>query len=274
MKKFVDKIQDLGHKAAQIKQAVESVPPKLAEVRDAVIATTGQLQQLRNDVQSTVSSLRAENDDRLIEALREIDDSTDTFREAGYDLDDVEMEIVMPQRLIVHLEKVSDVPATRLRSLLAANEGRRNTHAILVALIKAEEMANKVALTNLRYHKLMVYVGATPSVRLCWWAEPTVAEQPFAATSATQAGVAAPAPQPMAAPVSSLFGQGSFFERREPTPAIAVQPTSPVVATTLASRTSAAPAPASEPVSETPGDWRRDALERFKKMPDLSKPRR
>jgi len=266
MKKIFHKIQDLGNKAAQIQQAVQSVPARAAELRDAVATTTGQLQQMRSDIQSTVSGLRAESEERLVQMLREIDGGAETLDTAGFHLADVEMELGVAQRLIVHLEKVRDVSASSLRSLAAVNESRKTIHAILSALARAEDVADKVSLENLSYHKLTVYVGQVPTVRLCWGAE--LAEE--STVHAAPAGIAA-GPPPLSS--SSAFQQSSYFERR---PSATAPPASSPPAPTLqvAPPIEAAKMPASPPapVAES-GDWKKDALARFKKMPDLSKPR-
>jgi hypothetical protein len=264
MKKFAQKVQEIGNKAAQIKAAIESVPPRMAEVREAVRASTAQFQQLRSDVQSTVTHLRADNEEHLVGALREIDGSAEVFLEAGYDLDDVEMELGMPQRLIVHLEKLEDVSYATLRSLIAANEARQTTHGILSALLKAKELADRVNLANLTYHKLMVYVGPLPTVRLCWHAE---GDEVIATLPAAPAQ--SPPPLASTAPSSSFFGSGSFFEQRTPVPTPSTQATPTVTAIVVEQ----AVGPHSMPESEAKTE-REDPLARFKKMPDLSKHRR
>jgi hypothetical protein len=272
MKKFIHKIQDLSQKAAHLKQVVEAAPAKAAQFRESVLMTAGQLQQLRNDVQSTVTGLRADNEDRLAQALREIDGSAETFLEAGYELTGVDVEASQPQRIIVHLEKHASVSESKLRSLLSTNSGRQTLYALLAALAKADALSEKVALSNLSYCELLVHVGPTPTIRLCWRAEAIHEEQhleataPLPAQSSTTAITAAPASPP---PLSA-FTQSSYFEQRSipvgprPTPAPSA-PEEPAITTTIP--------PAPEPVPSG-GHWNQSALERFKKMPDVSKYRR
>lgn len=263
MSKFIHKVQALGNKAAQIKAAIESVPPRVAEMREAVAATAGQFQQLRSEVQSHVTALRSDNEEHLVETLREIDSHAATFREAGYELDDIEMELGLPQRLVVNLEKVEDVSHSKIRLLASANQARKATHAILTALLKAEELAEGVDLTNLTYHKLIVYVGPLPVVRLCWCAN-TLKEEAIAQTS--PATIQTTAPPSSAFPTSSIFGASSFFEKRPEAP-VAAAPDSSGVSITP-------PIIPTHPTTATTDAERADPLARFKKMPDLSKHRR
>ena len=268
MKKFINKIQHLSQKAAQFKQAIESAPPKIAELREALAASAGQLRQMRADVQSTVTTLRTDSDERLIQALREIDESVAEFREAGYELDDVEMELAVPQRLVVHLEKVADVSSSIIRSLLVRNESRQTVHAILSALAKAEELADGVDLRNLGYHKMMVTVGTVPSARLCWCAagsEPRAGSQLAGSGGASSVATATPFSS------SAIFGESSFFERRSSAP---VAPGAATHISSSAPAPMASPSPAASASVKAADKSPDDPLARFKKMPDLSRPRR
>lgn len=280
MKQFISKAKNLSQKAAEIKAAMQQLPPKVAEIREAVASTTGQLQQLRTEIQSSVTALKADNETRLSQVLQEINASLEVFLEAGYELSGVDMEISPVQRLMVHLRRLDDVHPSILRSLVSANPHRVTTNAILEALLQARQVTDKVQLTRLNYSGLVVHVGPIPSVRLCWRAEEE------AETEATeQPAVAATAPA--TSPSPSAFGESSFFERRmaqtpasEPTVAEAAPPppatrtritlpTPSVAATTKTPLT-----PEVKPAVSPSARWTQDALARFKKMPDLSKHKR
>jgi hypothetical protein len=268
---FFNKLQSIGNKAAQIQAAIASVPPKIQEARAFVTSSATQLQQLRDDVQSSVISLRTEDQNRLIESLREIDDSTAVFREAGYALDSVELELGVMHRLVVHLAKVEDVPHESIKVLIMENTARRTVFSILTAMMKAEELSDGVNLSKLGYNKLTAYVGPTPAVRLSWSAEDAAA--PVA--QATQP-IRVTIPQPAAAPASSQtaaasFAQNpivenSFFKPRPAATALAA-PAIPDASVPV----SATESPIATPAPAAPADWRKDALARFKKMPDLTK---
>ncbi len=265
MKKFITKVQDVRQKAAQIASVIESAPARAAELREAVLATAGQMHQMRRTVQDAAHGLVADDEGQLIAALHEIDERAETFRAAGYELENVEMELAAPQRLIVHLEKVADVSFSTLRSLADANASHPTTHAILTALLKAEDMSDKVRLQHLQYHQLTIYMGPVPTVRLCWCAPQT-----------THASVPPPVPASPAVPVKvtpvvssapagssfgTLLGQGSYFEAR---PTVAHAAVSPEIA-------AGTPTPVATPSAAKESTGKEDPLARFKKMPDLSR---
>lgn len=292
MKNFIHRIQDLSQKAGQFKEAVEGVPGQAARLRDTVLVTAGQLQEMRRDVQASVAGLRAANDDGIAAALNEVQAGADEIRKAGYELSGVEMELDPVQRLIVLLDKVADVRASELQSLLAANASRRTLHGLLSALVKAEEFAARCGLRELDYRQLRVSVGPIPSIRLIWRAEeveevvvvpPALPTATFTPTPSPVASQPKPSGVSSAQPVSeaSPFGKDSFFERRAPTPPTDRGPAMPASAAgeshaleaahdeaLVAVETPPKPAPAG---SRTSGDWRSSALDRFKQMPDLSK---
>jgi hypothetical protein len=87
---------------------------------------------------------------------------------------------------------------------------------------------------------------------------PAVPTNPVPASSST----------PIAAP-QSVFGQGSFFERRTPQPApITTVPTVSVAAKGVPTEESS-----ETETSHVGSSTKADPLARFKKMPDFSKPR-
>jgi hypothetical protein len=275
MNKVLTRLQALRDKAAQFKQVVDSAPAKAAQLRDAVNATTGRLQQLRADVQGTVESLRADSDASLAQTLVELDGGIGTLARAGYELTGVDIEQGPLPRVIVHLDQVADARSAPLEMLVKENAGRRTLQAILNALIRAEAMEDSVHLADLTFRGLIIHIGPVPTVRLCWRRALVEVEEPVRPHSMEP--VQKPSPMSPASPSSlSGFGSSPFFERRAPVP-----PPLPASATPQSASTAPEPTtlrvgravpPEPEPVEST-GDWRKDALARFKKMPDLSKRR-
>jgi hypothetical protein len=268
MKRFISKVQNLSQKAAEIKAAIQQVPPKIAEMREAVATTTGQLQQLKSEIQYSVADLKADQEDHLSEALQEIHHSTELFQQAGFVLDGVDLEISPVQRLLVHLLRVEAVHASVLRSLAQASQHQRTTRAILSSLLQAQQMAETVEVGGLIYNEVIVGIGPIPSVRLCWRAEQVEA------TPVLQAAPAIPMPPPLAAsaplpqpPTLSPYGTSSFFERPAVKSAVVVQ--QQVASTSQAASVEERPFIKAEPTAQPAAPV--DPLARFKKMPILNR---
>lgn len=266
MNQFISKVKNLSQKAAEIKAAIQSVPPKVAEIREAMAATTGQLQQLKSEIHHSVADLKADQETHLSEALQEIHGSAEVFAKAGFVVSGVDLEISPVQRILVHLTKVEDVHISLLRAVIKSNEHRKTTRAVLSSLLQAKQMADTVELGSLVYDEVVVGIGPIPSIRLCWRTEeilqtpdvPMVPAIPTAPALATTAPAALP---------PSAFGSSSFFERREVPPA-ASQPLATAaieIVPPVVTKSDVPPAPETEPAVP------QDPLARFKKMPNLSR---
>ncbi|MBN8246340.1 MAG: hypothetical protein J0L84_02715 [Verrucomicrobia bacterium] len=295
MNKVLSRLQALRDKAARIQQAVDSAPVRAAQLLDAVQATTGQLQQLRADVQGTVASLKADTDSSLAETLIELDGGIGLFARAGYELAGVDIEQGPVSRVIVHLDQCVEARSESLESLMQECSGKRTLQAIFGALIRAEAMEDQVTLSDLGFRGLIVHIGPVPTVRLCWRPMTTESEEEVRSLALKLAPAlkSAPAPPPEAPPV--LGASSGFFPERRPVPVApsppatvlqpppaASAPVSPapdpqqvsLAPTRLPSSirtTTAASPPASSEIAPATGDWRKDALARFKKMPDLGR---
>ncbi len=290
MNTVLTRLQALRDKAAQLKQAVDSAPAKAAQLRDAVNATTGQLQQLRADVQGTVASLKSDSDASLAETLVELNGGIGTLARAGYDLGGVDIEQGPAPRVIVHLDQIASARTTPLESLMKEISGKRTLQAILNALIRAEALEEKVQLADLSFRGLIVHIGAVPTVRLCWRRqhEDVEEEAHLLAQKMAPALMAETSTTPAPPPLPN-YGATSFFEKQapvvvapasQPAPAPVAQPVAIEIRqaslaptpsySTLRPSSSSPKAPPAEPDPST-GDWRKDALARFKKMPHLGR---
>ncbi len=271
MKQFISRVKNLSQKAAEIKAAVQQLPPKVAEIRETMVATTGQLQQLKSEIHFTLADLKADSEDRLSQALLEIKSSAQVFAKAGLVLRGIDLEISPVQRLLVHLHRKEDVHASMLRSLVSENQHQRTIHALLSAILQAKQMAETVEVGELQYREIIVGVGPVPSVRLCWSPEESAAVMPPTPPSLPAPAVAATKASP-----ASFFGESSFFAKpttpATPTGSLPAPAAEPLRATTVEQRPQPAPTPgnvaaaAQENVEE-----KRDPLARFKRMPDLTK---
>jgi hypothetical protein len=264
MKKFSDKVHRLSQRAAEIKHAIESVPPKIAEIRDAAIAATGQVQKLRADILSGVSTLRAETDTQFITALREIDSAAEVFHEAGCELAGIDLDLGPARKIRVTLKWDDDIDANRVRALHQANATQPTVAAILAALLKADELSENVELEQLRHATITVEIGLVPSVRIGWRAKSETNEL---ASGAFAAVVAAPMP---ATPPPTEFKSSSYFEHHDS--AAAAKP-APETRTESSPSSTLAPHAVTTAAAAQPNNrakWQASALDRFKKMPDVS----
>ena len=280
MKTFRKRYEDIRDKATQLKQVLDAAPGKAAELRKVITQTVGEFQQLKDDFQIGTGAFP--------EVMDQITQAQDVFVEAGYRLEKVDMDVGLNPRLTLHLDREHEVRLIDLKALRQLHDSAIAVRSVLDALIKAEEVAAKVEIPGMTFRSLAVEIGMAPCVRLCWEADPEPAiiapppipaPQPIAVAAAVVPLSKHPTPPPSQQP--SAFGQGSFFERRS-TP---VQPQAPVEQKVEEAEVeqpkpapiqplvtaSIAPTPKPAAAKSTSGGWKRDSLERFKKMPDLSR---
>ena len=267
-------LQRMKEKALRLKGAVDAAPGKAAQLRDAVNQTTTQLKQLRTDLESTVAGLRADSEGSLAETLVELDRSIGLFARAGYELTGVDVEQGPVSRIIVHLDQLPEARSEALASLRMECAGRPLPEAILGALIRAEAMEEDISLADLVFRGLSVHVGPVPTVRLCWRRpmEPQVPGAPAPVSRAVPTSGTGPIPGPS---IMAEYGAGSFFQRTTPGagstgPEATVSAASGALPPPTPSRIRPGSTPEHPPVTTT-GDWRKDALARFKVMPDLGR---
>ncbi len=240
----------MSQRAAEVRQVVEAMPAKAAELRAAVVATAGHVKQLRTDLAGVLPPLLASGDADTPARLREIESAADVLAEAGYRLAGIEHEPGVGGRTRVLLERVDSVALPRLQALAAMHSEPPPTQALLAAIVQATELAAKVEFEHLVFSEILVELGVGQTVRIGWRAEDPVVRAP---------AVAAEVRPPM-------FSQSSFFAR----PTAAAETPAPVAAAAMGG--GEVSPPGTPPVVATPGpDWRATALDRFKKMPDLTK---
>jgi len=271
MKKMLRRAKDLAEQADRVRELMETAPERIEQAKGIVTLTTSQLQQLRTDVQSSIAGLRADTGDAVTAAVRELNEGAQTFIRAGYALSGVDMELGIAPRVTAHLERIEAVGIPSIRALLTPNSDRRVIHGILSALVKAEELADSTHFEGMEYTEVSIQVGPAPTIRLRWRASVPEVEThtatPPPIPGAAVAAAPAPAPAPPATSAPPMFAQSSYFEPRSSV-------------ATPASPAPAAAEPAPPPVRQqssgpaTSDDANRDPLARFKKMPNLTKPRR
>jgi hypothetical protein len=266
------RLQGIGKGAAKMQQALDKAPEQAARLRNVVQLTTEQLTRLRLDVQSSLSGIRAADEGRQLQALREIHGAQPTLREAGFELAGVDMELEVSGQTILRLVRVAEVDAARLKGMADVNRARPSLHALLLALARAQEAAEGVDLEGLVYSGATVWLGPSPKARITWRSETEEVEEEIEEAPFVAGPIAGSPPAAQAKPgFGSGYGKGGFFGERS-----AMMSPAPMPATGAEKAESREDEPANEPAApaaeQAAGkDWRTGVLDRFKKMPDLGK---
>jgi hypothetical protein len=268
--KLTSRLQTLGQQAARLRQAIEAAPSKAAEWREAIAVSAAQLQQTRAELQSTVSLLRNDNEERLIQSLRDLEQHRDTLRVAGVELDRVTFELALPPRLLLRLTRVEDVPIQTLRALAQSHPNPATLAGILSALVQAAELDSHIHLKDLEHSQLTIALGPIPTVQVHWDHSAEVAPSETPSSPATPSLSKTPPPlrsgpptHPPASLAAGFHEQGFFATRSTPSGSPATPSPSPDPSPSATATPNPNPTATAVPAE----DWRTHALDRFKKMP-------
>lgn len=300
---FVARLQNLGRRAEQIRQAVETAPAQAARLREAMTLTASQLQQVRAEMLTGLADLRADTGDRLLASLTEIRDATGILREAGFELMGVDLELgpTAGQRLLLQLRRFAEVSPATVKAVALAHPDLPVVGSVLAALQRALELEERVTLPDLTLQHVLVTVGPAPTVRIGWRTGSAEVTPGLSATASATSSAPprltppgptltppSPAPSDLASTASVLFPTptaSSPLLASADNPILSSNPTIPPA--TLSAPPSAPGAPptsstteSAEPARTSVGagaarslaaNWREGALDRFKTMPNLAK---
>ncbi len=274
--KLFAKIQALGQQAARFQQA----PGKVGQIAQAITLTSHQLLDLKSGLRSTFEQLKAEGEEPLLRVVQEIHEARDTLGEAGFELVGLDLELNPAPRVQLRLKPIHDADPDVVKRLVEAHPERRQLNGILTALVRSTQIAEKIQLGDLQHREVCVGIGPIPGLRLSWRLASASASASAPATDAPPvlAHFAVPPPPPNlepSIPISVLGNTppgGFFAPRAVPTPRVPFGPTASAEPPAESTR-KPEPEPEPEPTPAAPptAPWASNALDRFKKMPNLGR---
>lgn len=266
MKRIVRGIRKINEHVATAGNFAQSAARQIEEIRHTVANTTGQLQSLRAELPQWANDLHAGSEERIAQALAEVNRSDELLEQAGFVIGGIDLEISPAQRVIVHLMMTREVSPREIERL-AQSRPPGVQRALLAALAKAREMGQTFAPEGLPDHRVQIALGPIPTVRLVWRNEGV--ESPAPAQPAPASGMqSATAGTPTAFSSSLSQSPGGFFGSS----ATIRLPESPAPAA-AAARPDVADSPSEDtpPLADQPPSAPVDPLARFKVMPFKTK---
>lgn len=272
------KIEALGQQAARL----QSAPGKLGQVAQAIALTSNQILDLKSGLGSSLDLLKADGEGPLFKAVQEVQEARDALAEAGFEWIGLDLELNPAPRAVLRLAPRGAADPDQIRRLVERHPERRQLNAILHALVRSSQIAERLDLGELQYREVRVGIGLMPTLQLSWRPPtpsspaPPVAAPPVLATSnfssATPGAASPPPAAPSGMPVPNKVSTpvsmppGGFFESSTvPPPRAPRSPTLPSAPSAVPESTPVPTPPAAPPVP--PPRWGPGALDRFKKMP-------
>ncbi len=184
---------------------IKNLKAKADKIRETIEEGSNTLRELREEVEGTVDKLKVDSEEKLMDTVTEIQESTKVFEEAGYELLGLRVEMGFNPKVVPRIRRVKDISDREFSRLMSKHEDREVVNALLKAIRKAEELEDKVNLSahNLELCNFEIEVGVVPAVHVTW-AKPE--PEPTPVTVAPQATQQESKPEEPA----SRFGTSSF----------------------------------------------------------------
>ncbi|MBO9702153.1 MAG: hypothetical protein J7604_18230 [Sporocytophaga sp.] len=146
---ILDKAKDI---ATGVKESVQS------KAKD-----TGLIDEKDISKMEEATSIGAE---KIKSILKELSDSREIFREAGYEEDGISVAMGLPPKVTVSLIYSEDVPEEKEKELLERTKDRKLIQVLLKTLFKAASMESEANKLNYKMVSVNVQLGLIPSVVL------------------------------------------------------------------------------------------------------------
>ena len=158
----------MAHFIKNLKKKVEHYKSKAEEIRAMIEEGAETIRDIRADVEDTVEDLKADSEEKMMESLEKIQEAERVFKEAGYKLHAVEMEMGFNPKIVSVLRRESEIGARKQERLIKQHKDNKLLKSMLTSLFKAEALEDKVHLKNLTFTEVHIEVGLVPAVHVLW----------------------------------------------------------------------------------------------------------
>ncbi len=123
------------------------------------------------DLASKASDLKNAGTDKIKEIVNEINSNLPVIKEAGYEINELEVILGLPPALRPHFYKVSDVSDDKINELLEANKDKKVLTSIMKALSQANKLQGSLQTGELKFKELEIELSIPPSINLKFYPE-------------------------------------------------------------------------------------------------------
>ncbi len=199
-----------------LKKKVDHYKTKAEEIRAMVEEGAETIRDIRTDVENTVEDLKADSEEKLMERLEEIQEAERIFKEAGYKLTALRMEMGFNPKVVTVLKRDHEISKRMQERLVKQHEDNKLVKTLLTSLFKAEALEDKVHLNRLTFSEVHIEVGVVPAIHVLWEDESAKApkQKKNTTTSSTSSSAFSTSSSPFT--TRSSFTSGSSFGRPEP----------------------------------------------------------
>ena len=123
--------------------------------------------QTAADVKDKVGDPSGRVGDAILDVVNNLNDSLPHLAKAGYNLDELEIEIGVPPKLIPHFT-LDETLFENTGQVLTDLEGNAIGSALLKALLKSADLQGKIVINGMSFSRVEIELSLVPAVRLCY----------------------------------------------------------------------------------------------------------
>jgi hypothetical protein len=123
--------------------------------------------QTAADVRDKVGDPSGRVGDAILDVVNNLNDSLPHLAKAGYTMDQLEIEIGVPPKLIPHFT-FDKTLVENTGQVLTDLEGNAIGSALLKALLKSADLQEKIVINGMSFSRVEIELSLVPAVRLCY----------------------------------------------------------------------------------------------------------
>lgn len=104
--------------------------------------------------------------DKLAAMFKEVGNSSGLISEAGYELDEIEVELSMPPKLIPHFIFKEVISEEKRQELLTRTADNKLMNLLLKSLFKASTLQSSLRMGTFQMFEVEIEIGIIPAVKL------------------------------------------------------------------------------------------------------------
>ena len=105
--------------------------------------------------------------DAILAVVKDLNDALPHLSKAGYTMDELEIEVGIPPKLIPHFS-VDETLTENTEQSLTDLEGNTVGYALFKALLKAADLQQKIVIDGMSFVRIEIELGLIPAVRLSY----------------------------------------------------------------------------------------------------------
>jgi hypothetical protein len=125
-----------------------------------------QIKKAANAVSGTVTDAVGAGVEKLKEPLEDLSAASGAMEQIGYRVGEIELELSLPPRIIVHLHRERTATEEAFQAVLANNADNRTFCLVVGLLRQTNRVADRTPIKGRRLHEVEVSLGLIPSVKL------------------------------------------------------------------------------------------------------------